>query len=230
MSCGKWLTTLHFDMNKLRKSALPGTSFSLLPSPPSNTALADLPTPHEPYNHLQFSPDMMCLTSLNFLGIYCEPDAFLRSVLLLVRRCGSVRLPCGFSRRVKALGASEAVCSPNLSLFLVCRKHKDLQRCQLAGLQLLPCLPNILWTCVLKTYTHSLSFAHSMTSSNCLICRTLRDKIQGSSIWLKNETFIRTMAVQFWSVLAACFIWALLLDVWDSRAQTLCCRGNSQDV
>lgn len=38
VSCGKPLYTLHSDMSKLRKSAFPGTSFSLLLSPPSITA------------------------------------------------------------------------------------------------------------------------------------------------------------------------------------------------
>lgn len=129
VSCGKPLSTLHFYMSKLRKSALPGTSVSLLPSSPIITALADLHTPHKLNNHFHFLPDMMCLTSLNFLGIYCELDAFLCSVLLLVRRCGSVRLPCNYSRRVVALGASGAVCSPNPSLFLGYRGHNGLQRC-----------------------------------------------------------------------------------------------------
>lgn len=138
------LATLHFDMSKLRESALPGTSFSLLPSSPSVTALADLHTPHKLYNHFHFSPDMMCLTPVNFLVIYCELDAFLCSVLPLVRRCESVRLPCDYSRRVVASGASGAVCSPNPSLFLGCRGHKGLQRCYAAGLKLQPCLPSIL--------------------------------------------------------------------------------------
>lgn len=134
VSCGEPPCMLHFNMSKLRKSALPGTSFSLLLSPPSITALADLHTPHKLYNHFHFSPDMMSLTSLNFLGIYCELDACLCSVLPLVRRCGSVTLPCDCSTRVVALGASGAVCSPNLPLLLGCRGHKDLQSCPVAGL------------------------------------------------------------------------------------------------
>lgn len=157
---------------------------------------------------MQFSPDMMCLTSLNFLGIYCELDASLCSILLLVRRCGSVSLPCSCSRRVMALGASGAICSVS-----------GMQRAQrFAEVLIIRCLPSILWNGVLKICIHMLSFAHSMQLPGMY---TLRDKIQGSSIWQKNETFIRTMAAQFWSVLAALFIRALLLDVQDSPAQSL---------
>lgn len=79
--------------SKPRKSALTDTSFFLLPSPSSVTALADLHAPHKPHKHFHFLPYMMALTSLNCRGIHRELAVFLCPVLLLVRRPGSGRLP-----------------------------------------------------------------------------------------------------------------------------------------
>lgn len=140
VSCSETLTTLHFDRansgNRLSQALHSHCCLSLLAL--LHWQICTL------YNHFHFSADIMSVASLNFLGIYCELDAFLCSVLLLVSRCGSVRLPCDCSKRVVALGASGEVCFPNSPLFLGCKGHKDLQRCQAAGLQLWPCLPNIL--------------------------------------------------------------------------------------
>jgi len=93
--CAVWLEPLSplcFDKSKLWKSALPDTSFLLLPFLPSILALADLHAPHKPSKHFWFSVYTMALTSLNSLGIYCELAASLCSASLQIRTYSLVTL------------------------------------------------------------------------------------------------------------------------------------------
>lgn len=135
------LSTLHFDESKLRKSALSATSFLLLPSPPSITALADWHAPHKPYKHFHFPPYMMALSSLNFLSIYRQLAALLCSVPLLVT--GLEAGGCPGTAALGLLGLSALLTSLCPWAAAGRTGTKDSHRCQVPSPQLWPSLPNV---------------------------------------------------------------------------------------
>lgn len=137
MSCGSscYPRCILTRANSWNRLSQPLHSCCCLPLP------ADWHAPHKPYKHFHFSPNIMALSSLNFLSIYRQLAALLCSVPLLVT--GLEAGGCPGTAALGLLGLSAL-------LTLLCpwaaagrTGAKDSHRCQVPSPQLWPCLPKV---------------------------------------------------------------------------------------